>query len=293
VTRYRVRHRTTYEYEGPVLHAHHLARLRPRNCEGQRVEATEVNVAPTPAAQRRTTDYFGNDGDRIEVAVEHDLLDVTATSTVVVLQRPLSEAPPRESPSWERTVEILQRDPALLAVREMTFDSPLVRAHGSLARYAQPAFGKGRPLVDALLELNHRVHTEFSYDPTATDVSTPLAQVLRERRGVCQDFAHIVVGCLRSLGLAARYVSGYLETLPPEGQSKLIGADASHAWASVYVPGSGWLDLDPTNDVIPGTRHIVLAWGRDFSDVSPLVGVVLGGGAHRLSVGVDVESSRD
>jgi transglutaminase-like putative cysteine protease len=184
----------------------------------------------------------------------------------------------------------LEADTTLLSAREFVFDSPLVRAHPSLAAYAEPTFRPGRPIVEAILELNHRIETEFAYDPSATDISTPLAQVLRQRRGVCQDFAHVAVGCLRSMGLAARYVSGYLETMPPPGMPRLVGADASHAWASVFLPDFGWLDLDPTNDLLPSGRHIVVGWGRDFSDISPLIGVVLGGGQHRLTIGVDVES---
>jgi transglutaminase-like putative cysteine protease len=158
-----------------------------------------------------------------------------------------------------------------------------------LLDYAVPIFTRKRPIVEAVLELNHRIHTEFKYDPSATDISTPLGQVMREKRGVCQDFAHVAIGVLRSVGLPARYVSGYLETTPPAGRERLIGADASHAWASTFVPGFGWLDFDPTNDVVTSERHITVAWGRDFSDVSPLKGVVLGGGRHTLSVGVDVE----
>jgi transglutaminase-like putative cysteine protease len=158
-----------------------------------------------------------------------------------------------------------------------------------LSAYAAPSFAARLPLIDAVIDLNRRINTDFTYDPAATDTSTPLAQVLREKRGVCQDFAHVAIGCLRSLGLAARYVSGYLETQPPPGQARLVGADASHAWASVYVPDLGWLDFDPTNNMLPSERHITVAWGRDFSDVTPLKGMVLGGGAHTLTVGVDVE----
>ena len=180
-------------------------------------------------------------------------------------------------------------DNQLVTVREFCFDSPLVRSHRSLREYAEQSFALGRPLRDAIIELNERIHADFKYEPAATDVSTPLAQVMRDRRGVCQDFAQVAVGCLRSMGLPARYVSGYLETQPPPGQPKLVGADASHAWASVYVPNFGWLDFDPTNALLPELRHVTVAWGRDFSDVSPLNGVVFGGGRHSLRVAVDVE----
>lgn len=286
---YRVTHRTSYEYESLVLHAHHLARLRPRSSATQRVQSTEIHVDPDPTTMRRLSDYFGNEGDRIEVLSTHDLLTVTATSHVHVFPNPFAAPQPDPSPAWETVRDQLASDLTLIHEREFAFDSPLVRAHPALGTYAATAFAPGRPIIEALLALNHQVNQDFTYDPVATDVSTPLAQVLRERRGVCQDFAHVLVGCLRTIGLAARYVSGYLETMPPKGQPRLIGADASHAWASAFIPGRGWLDLDPTNDQVPSERHVVVAWGRDFSDVSPFKGVVLGGGAHRLTVGVDVE----
>jgi len=176
-----------------------------------------------------------------------------------------------------------------VSIREFCFDSPLVRSHHLLREYAEQSFSVGRALEEAIIELNERIHADFKYEPTATDVSTPLAQVMRDRRGVCQDFAQVAVGCLRSMGLPARYVSGYLETQPPPGQTKLVGADASHAWASAYLGERGWLDFDPTNNALPSDQHVTVAWGRDFSDVSPLRGVVLAGGSHRIIVGVDVQ----
>jgi transglutaminase-like putative cysteine protease len=223
----------------------------------------------------------------LELLSDHEVLEVTSSSIVEIAPRP--EPPLQGGISWDETAERLRAAGALVSAVEYCFDSPLVRAHPLLAAYAQPTFSPGRPLVAAIVEFTKKIFDEFKYETTATDVSTPLAQVLRERRGVCQDFAHLAVGCLRSLGLAARYVSGYLETKPPPGKPRLVGADASHAWASAYVPGHGWLDFDPTNNVLPGLDHVTVAWGRDFSDVSPLKGVVLGGGAHRVSVSVDVE----
>ena len=227
----------------------------------------------------------------IELLTEHDVLEVTSSSVVEIAPRPAPSTGPRIS--WEETAERLHSAGALVSALEYCFDSPLVRAHPMLAAYAESAFSPGRPLIDAVIEFNHKIFEEFTYETTATDVSTPLAQVFRQRRGVCQDFAHVAIGCLRSLGLAARYVSGYLETKPPPGKVRLVGADASHAWASVYVPGFGWLDFDPTNDVFPDLGHVTVAWGRDFSDVSPLKGVVLGGGSHQVTVSVDVERVAD
>lgn len=284
--RYTVRHSTKYEYELPVLHAQHLAHLRPRGSALQVIERCEMSVVPGASSASHGEDYFGNDVDRIEVAMPHNLLEVVATSTVEVKAgKALAELAHSEV-LWEAALPGAAVVPMVDGFR---FDSPLVRAHQALREYALPTFSTGRRYIDALAEFNQRINEEFSYEPSTTEISTPLAQVLRERRGVCQDFAHVAVGCLRSLGLAARYVSGYLETNPPPGMPRLVGADASHAWASAWVPGLGWVDFDPTNNAFPGTQHITVSWGRDFSDVSPLKGVVLGGGEHRIRVGVDVQ----
>ncbi len=288
MTTYNLRHTTKYEYEVPVLHAHHLAHLRPRQLENQQVDSTELLVKPTAIDVGRRRDYFGNPCDTIEVPETHDCLEVTAISRVSVSPRDLA-AVETSTVTWEDAARRVRAEPALFDALEFCVDSPLVRAHAMLREYATKVFAPGKALTACVLELNHAIHTDFKYESNATDISTPLAQVMRERRGVCQDFAHVAVGCLRSFGLPARYVSGYLETIPPPGKERLVGADASHAWASVFVPEYGWLDFDPTNDLLPNERHITVAWGRDFSDVSPLKGVVLGGGTHRLTVGVDVE----
>ncbi|HMJ10691.1 MAG TPA: transglutaminase family protein [Polyangiaceae bacterium] len=289
MSRYKILHTTRYEYEALVLHAHHLAYLKPRSMLTQRVDAFTLHVDPVPLMAVALCDYFGNDCHELELLSAHDALTVTCSS-LVDLSVPERELGPHEKLTWEAAAQRLASDRELIAFREFCFDSPLVRAHPQLARYAADTFSPERPLLSALLELNRRIHEEFTYDNTVSDVSTPLAKVLQYRRGVCQDFAHLLLGCLRSLGLSGRYVSGYLETLPPRGKPRLVGADASHAWVSAYVPDYGWLDLDPTNGIVPGERHITLAYGRDFSDVSPLRGVVLGGGSHRLSVSVDVEA---
>jgi transglutaminase-like putative cysteine protease len=279
---------TRYVYEAPVIHAHHYCHLRPRSLDSQNILQHELSIVPEAALTRSSSDYFGNCADLVEVLAEHASFEITSTSVAEVGPRSRPSATSRPI-SWNEAAERLHADRTLLSALEYCFDSPLVRAHALLAAYAEPTFSPGRPLVDAVLEFNARIFEEFKYEKAVTEVSTPLAQVLRERRGVCQDFAQVAVGCLRSLGLAARYVSGYLETNPPVGRPRLVGADASHAWASVYIPGFGWLDFDPTNNVLPGLSHITVAWGRDFSDVSPLRGVVLGGGAHQIEVSVDVE----
>jgi transglutaminase-like putative cysteine protease len=287
--RYRVRHTTSYRYETSVVHAHHLAHLRPRNLPNQRVERSEVVAVPAALRMVQDTDYFGNPIDRFEVLGVHDTLEVTAQSVVSVEPNPFSSSPPLLDVSWENVVEELDENPAELSIQEFRLVSPLIRTHAAAREYAMPTFLPRRPLMAAIVELNQRIFEEFSYQIAATDVSTPLQRVFSEKRGVCQDFAHVAVACLRSLGLAARYVSGYLETTPPAGKPRLIGADASHAWPSVYVPQTGWFDFDPTNNVLPSDQHVTVGWGRDFSDVSPLKGVVLGGGSHRVTVGVDVE----
>ena len=296
MTVYRVRHQTLYTYEVPVLHAHHLAHLRPRRFDYQTARRTLLEITPSPRDQHRQEDYFGNDCDVLEVLSTHEKFEIVATSEIELKERPTLQHlddEPFKSFSWNAVSEQLMQDTRLLYAREYAFDSPLVRVHPMLREYALPSFEEGRPLLEAVLELSDRVHTEFSYEPATTDVSTPLAQVMRERRGVCQDFAHVMIGCLRSVGLAARYVSGYLETVPPPGQPRLVGSDASHAWVAAFFPGLGWLDIDPTNGLLPNQSHITVAFGRDFSDVSPLKGVVLGGGRHYVKVGVDVQRLAD
>lgn len=288
MNRYIVSHLTRYEYEAPVLYSHHAARLRPRALPWQSVQWSTLEVSPGIVGQHARADYFGNECDFFEVAVEYDCLEVRARSEVSVCP-PLKvalDSTPRIP--WEQAASKV-RASELLSVAELSFDSPLVRRHSMLRSYAEPSFPPGRALWDAVVDLNERIHREFRYDPASTHVSMPLGQAMRQRSGVCQDFAHVAIGCLRSLGLSARYVSGYLETRPPPGQPRLVGADASHAWAGVYVPGYGWLDFDPTNAVLPESRHVTVAFGRDFSDVSPLKGTWVGGSNHALTVAVDVE----
>ena len=216
------------------------------------------------------------------------VMTVSALSEVEVTE---ADAPPTSGPGWSEALDLLVHDlsPAMLDAREFCFASPLVTTGRVVRDYAEPSFGEGAPLVDAVLGLTARIHADFAYDPGVTTVTTPVDEVLRHRRGVCQDFAHLAVACVRSMGLAARYVSGYLETAPPPGGERLVGADASHAWLSVFVPGWGWLDLDPTNDRMVGPTYVTTAWGRDYGDVSPLKGIVFGGGeSHTLDVAVDV-----
>jgi transglutaminase-like putative cysteine protease len=284
---YRVVHVTEYQYAEPVSTSHHQLFLAPRPALNQTTDAGSITITPQPVAWRERVDYFGNRCTHIEMQAPHRQLHVESRFNVDVRA---PAAPPSSSPSWEEVRESLKRPrtPALLDACGFSFESPQVQLLPQARAYAQESFTPGRPLIEALLELTGRIHGEFKYDSHATTVSTPVAQVMSHRRGVCQDFAHLQIACLRALGLAARYVSGYLMTTPPPGRPRLVGADASHAWLSVYNSHSGWIDVDPTNNVIPSDHHITVAWGRDFSDVTPMRGVILGGGAHDVRVAVDV-----
>jgi transglutaminase-like putative cysteine protease len=279
---YRIEHETRYVHTGRVSTSQHVACLTPRSLPRQRVRSHEVIVDPRPANESRRIDCYGNVEDQFTILTPYLELRVVSHSEVEVLPREAIDA--GASPAWED----VRDDGAYNDASEFRYPSPYVEPAPELADFAREAFTDRRPLVPAAVALMHRIHDEFQFDPGATSITTPATRVLEERHGVCQDFAHLQIACLRSLGLPARYVSGYLLTDPPPGQPRLVGADASHAWLSVWCPRSGWVDLDPTNAVLPDTRHVTVAWGRDYGDVSPLRGVVLGGGRHELYVGVSV-----
>jgi transglutaminase-like putative cysteine protease len=286
--RYQVRHLTEYAYSDPVSLSHHLLHLAPRADNGQVTTRRELNITPSPSYRRERIDAFGNRVVYFSIEESHRRLSVESLCEVNV---PPAARPPLLFPAtWESVRDrlALARRADSVEAYSYTFDSPHVRAGKALAAYAAPSFPAGRPFLDAVMDLTRRIHGEFIYDPRATTVATPLSQVLEARRGVCQDFAHLQIGCLRSLGLPCRYVSGYLLTRPPPGRPRLVGADASHAWVSVHLPDFGWLDFDPTNGLMPGEHHVTVACGRDFADVTPVRGVILGGGAHELTVEVDV-----
>jgi transglutaminase-like putative cysteine protease len=285
----RIMHKTTYAYGDAVTTSHHEARLAPRDTEAQRTLSHELIITPEPMARRRRFDYFGNRTVHFSLSEPHRSLEVCANSLVEVrhLRPPVLD----DTPAWESVRDRLRKDHKrdLLDAYAMAFDSPFVSTSPELEAYAVPSFEPGRPVLEAVRDLVSRIHRDFTYDPRATDVSTPLTEVLSLRRGVCQDFAHLAIGCLRTHGLPARYVSGYLLTHPPPGKPKLVGADASHAWFATFVPEYGWVEFDPTNDLLPADEHISVAYGRDFSDVTPIRGVIHGGGQHVLSVAVDVD----
>jgi transglutaminase-like putative cysteine protease len=250
--------------------------------------SNELVIHPTPATRTERIDYFGNLLCFFTVQEPHKELVVEARSEVTAEPN----APqPQSTLSWEEVAASLSSDrsPAGLDAYQFAFESPRIRMRPEFASYALESFTPGRPMQEALLDLMARIHNDFRFDSKSTNVRTPPEEAFRKRRGVCQDFAHVQIACLRSLNLAARYVSGYLRTYPPPGKPRLVGADASHAWLSAYCPGSGWLDVDPTNNVVPSDGHVTVAWGRDYGDVSPLHGLVLGGGAHTLKVAVDME----
>jgi transglutaminase-like putative cysteine protease len=287
---YKIVHRTTYKYKYPVSMGSHVACLKPRTLSRHRVAQSELQIVPSPAVMTERFDYFGNHQHFFTIEEPHQELIVESRSRVV-MEEPAFD-PHLASPPWEEVVRNLPEDlsPEALEAYQFRFESPRIRLRPEFARYAQQSFLPGRPMVEALLDLTSRIHREFRFDSKVTTVRTPIEEVFRKKRGVCQDFAHIQIACLRSINLPARYVSGYLRTYPPPGKARLVGADASHAWVSAFCPGIGWVDVDPTNDVVPSTGHVTIAWGRDFGDVSPLHGLILGGGAHTLRVGVDLEA---
>lgn len=290
MARYNVTHHTRYTYSADVALCHNEARLLPSdNTPWQHVGDSRIHIVPRPAIQRERRDFFGNRVLYFVIQDIHRNLDVSVRTGVETQARPFIAAD--AAPPWDEVARRLRQDPdpEVIENRQFLLASPFVVPNPVLREYALPSFPPGRPLWEAVLELNRRIHQEFTYDPHFTTVATPLSEVLLSRRGVCQDFAHLAIGCLRSLGLATRYMSGYLETIPPPGQPRLVGADASHAWLAVFLPGAGWAEFDPTNDCMPGDKHILLSWGRDYGDVAPLKGVMSGGGPHNLEVAVDVE----
>jgi len=285
---YEISHTTRYDYAGSVSLSHHLLRLTPRRTSRQNPVTHEIEIHPAPTTITAHGDYFGNTARFLAVEQPHHRLTITARSRIEV--RPAYIPDPAETPSWEavRARTRADRSGVALDAHEFTYSSALVPLRADFADYAAASFLSQRPLLEAANDLTARIHRDFKFDPTATTVTTPVADVFRLRRGVCQDFAHFQIACLRSLGLPARYVSGYLETDPPPGQAKLRGSDASHAWVSCYCPGQGWLDLDPTNNCPASLRHVTIAWGRDYADVAPVRGVLIGGRGQALSVSVDV-----
>ena len=308
--KYRITHTTLYHYSQPVGLCQNEARLQPRIFWRQECHNSRFDIKPAPMDFSERIDFFGNRVTYFAIQQPHIQLIVTAISEVTIFPRQnnldlfnqmtweqvrslLQETPLQgqsQSQQGQNQIQIQNQDQTLeiLDARQYVLDSPMVTITPELADYAQSSFLPNRVLVDVVHDLMQRIYKDFTYDPAFTTIATPLSEVLSHRRGVCQDFAHLAIGCLRAYGIAARYISGYVETLPEPGKQRLVGADASHAWFSVYIPGTGWLDFDPTNNTVPLDQHITLAWGRDYADVTPLKGIAFGGGQHTLSVSVDV-----
>jgi len=285
---YEITHATTYDYVGDVSVSHHLVRLAPRRYIRQTCLAHQLTVSPEPATVSSHRDYFGNLTHFIAVEKGHHQLVIRSNSRVAVAPATVPE--PGETLSWEAVRARCRDDHSgkALEAHEFTYASPLIPESEEFVQYAQPSFMPDRPVLEAVTDLTRRIHADFTFDTTATTVTTPVAEVFKQRRGVCQDFVHFELACLRSLGLPARYVSGYIETDPPAGQPKLRGVDASHAWLSFLCPGFGWIDIDPTNNCISSLRHIAIAWGRDYGDVPPIRGLLVGSQSQQLTVAVDV-----
>jgi transglutaminase-like putative cysteine protease len=295
---YSVRHETHYDYALPVSLSQQLLHLKPRPLQRQQLLDWQLASDPAPSRRQDGQDAWGNPVSLLEYERAHQRLTLTSTMRVAITPRPVFD--PLNSPPWESVRAGYEHRPgsatdaATLEPQRFRYASPYVPFHAEFVAYAAGCFTPGRPLLDAVHALMRQIHRDFQFDSRATAIDTPLIEVLTRRRGVCQDYAHLMIGCLRALGFAARYLSGYLLTLPPPGKPRLIGADASHAWVAVHCPRQGWVEFDPTNNVVPDTQHILLGWGRDFADVSPLRGVILGGGAHspRVSVHVEPEITR-
>jgi transglutaminase-like putative cysteine protease len=289
---YRVEHYTAYRYSEPVMLSHQQLHLTPRILDYQPIQEHEVVIKPAPTQQRKMTDAFGNPVTEIAIEAAHTTLDIIARTTVAVAERRIIDA--AETPAWESVRDALayraawHPEPAILDATQYLFESPCARVKRSLRSYAADCCEPGRPILAAATALMAKIHGEFKFDAAATNVTTPVMKFFEQKRGVCQDFTHLMISCLRSTGLAARYVSGYLLTRSAPGKPRRVGADVSHAWVSLFIPGSGWIDLDPTNNVFPSSEHITLGWGRDFSDVTPLRGVINGGGEQTLEVKVTV-----
>ena len=286
---YKVEHLTRYVHAGRASASQHLACLRPRVSPRLTLHWHELDVDPFPGAIVERTDYFGNSVHQFDILTPYEEMSAVSRCLVEVWPRSASVDLSSSTP-WEvvRDGDPPPGDKPFDPSVEFRYESPYVKLDPALEAFARPSFPAGRPMLEGAVDLMQRIHREFRFDPGATTITTPITRVLADRHGVCQDFAHLQIGCLRSLGLPARYISGYLLTDPPPGQARLVGADASHAWLSVRCPVLGWVDLDPTNNAIPDVRHVTVAWGRDFGDVSPLKGIVLGGQQQTLHVGVSV-----
>lgn len=287
---YKVTHSTVYEYEEPINLCHNLALLQPRSTPSQICKRSNVTITPQPDVISEYEDFFGNKVLYFAIQQEHSVLNVTVISYIENTQSQKITPELYKGLSWEEVRrQLAAADPETADVQQFIPDTVMTAYDDDIKNYALQSFTPGRSVAEATWHLMHRIYTEFKYSPGFSTIATPVEEIMRKKKGVCQDFAHLAIACIRSLGLAARYVSGYIETTPVKPEAKLVGADASHAWFSVFVPGTGWVDYDPTNNQMPSSQHITIGWGRDYADVTPLKGVILSSGNHKLSVAVEVK----
>lgn len=292
--KYSVKHTTLYEYDNYVSYCHNMATLKPREFQGQSLLSFQLNISPKPTEISERPDFFGNNITRFSIQGLHNKLEVTTISEMT-----RDYAGIRDSFFSYRCKNIGLKDavealnsntPQKLETQPFVLESPLIRkVNDNIREYARVSFQGNRSVFDAAYELMERIYCDFDFVAGFTNVTTPISEAFEEKKGVCQDFAQIAIACVRTMGLPARYISGYIETIPPEGKEKLIGTDASHAWFAVYIPGFGWVDFDPTNNQLPADQHLVLAWGRDYYDVPPLKGVIYSNGKSKMTVAVDIQ----
>lgn len=287
--KYQIQHVTTYKYSDKVSLTQNHARLTPLNTAQQRRIKASVKIIPEPDYQTEFKDYFDNTVTVFEIPTLHEEMQVIATSEVEIQGSPL-QGLFSHTMSWETVRDQIRFpiDKTMLNAQFFSIPTRLTNANKAIVDYTLTSFKPNRPIVESCDDLMHRIFSDFTFDPAFSTINTPVSHVFEHKRGVCQDYAHLTLACLRSIGLAARYVSGYIETIPPPGQEKLTGADATHAWVALFVPSFGWIDYDPTNNLKPYDQHVTLAVGRDFADITPLKGIMFGGGNQILDVSVDM-----
>lgn len=285
--KYAVTHTTTYLYHELVSLCHNLAMLSPRDTTTQLCKSSNISISPTPEVLDSHTDFFGNKVHYFAIEQEHDKLTVTVNSIIEKMDTAANNN--RDDISWEEAKQLFQQPGAeWMKPKQFIAATAFTEPSSEIAAYAALSFTAGRLMFDAVFDLMQRIHKDFEFKAGFTTVSTPLSQVMKQKKGVCQDFAHLAISCLHAMGLPAKYISGYIETIAPPGKEKLVGVDASHAWFAVFIPGMGWVEFDPTNNKIPDEQYIVVAWGRDYFDIVPLKGVIMSSSFHELKVSVDV-----
>lgn len=290
---YQVSHTTSYDYEGGVTFCHNIATIKPKNILGQTLVNYKLDINPAPTEFSERTDFFGNTITRFSIQEHHKKLKVTAFSKIekdyTQIPNILESEHGKHITLSEALTALKSQKPYILDVRQFILKSVLIAEfNNEIREYAEVSFKPNRPIFEAANELMQRIFNDFEFNPNVTNVATPIGEVMEKKKGVCQDFAQIAIACIRSIGLPARYVSGYIETLPPPGKEKLVGADASHAWFSIYISTFGWVDFDPTNNQIPKNQHIIVAYGRDYYDVPPVKGVIYSSGKNKMKVEVDI-----